>query len=235
MRGYFSRFPNGENREKAMMLTTTFRFSIASIFDPDYDPNGDPRLEILYALTESLDGVLFTPSSLRDARGRILLSADGEEEDRKGCWPKVLAEVSIPASPGGDNPSTPETANSTEEDIDAPSALRVARRARALTALTVRAILEQTPKDADSKKTCRLIEPRIRDLGIGSELEPDEWAVIQRPLGRMDESQQIFATWRLEGLVVLAWSLNLFEIPAHDLLADFNAMWNRIVLLLPCG
>src|SRR5215510_4743513 len=81
MRGYFSRFPETDRKERALMLTTTFRFSLGTLFGPDFDPEGDPRLDILFAVTELLDGVLFTPSSLRDAHGRILFGAGGEDEE----------------------------------------------------------------------------------------------------------------------------------------------------------
>ena len=90
MRGYFSRFPDTPRKEQVMMLTTTFSFSIGSIFEPDFDPEGDERLDLLFKVTQLLDGVLFTPSSLRDAHGRILFSASGEEdEDPEAEWPRV--------------------------------------------------------------------------------------------------------------------------------------------------
>ena len=58
--------------------------------------------------------------------------------------------------------------------------------------------------------------PSPRSLGIADELEPDEWKVLQRPPGNLDERAQIEATWRLEGLSVLAWALGPFELPAYD-------------------
>src|SRR5882724_13322907 len=42
MRGYFARFPESDRRQRVTALTTTFRFSLGTIFDPDYDPTGDP-------------------------------------------------------------------------------------------------------------------------------------------------------------------------------------------------
>src|SRR5262249_8247043 len=89
MRGYFSRFPESPNKNKVLMLTTTFCFSLGTNFEPDFEADGDQRVSVLFAVAELLDGVLFTPSSLRDAKGRILFSADGEEEeDPNAVWPQ---------------------------------------------------------------------------------------------------------------------------------------------------
>ena len=72
MANYFDRFPESERKSIALGLIGTFRFSIATLFEPDFDPEGDPRLSVVCAVTEAIDGVLFTPSGLRDASGRIL-------------------------------------------------------------------------------------------------------------------------------------------------------------------
>src|SRR5205807_801973 len=96
MRGYFSRFPDTPRKERVMLLTTTFRFSLGTIFEPDFDPTDDPRLSLLFEVAQLLDGVLFTPSSLRDARGRVLFGAGGqEEEDPQAEWPRVRGEVPV--------------------------------------------------------------------------------------------------------------------------------------------
>lgn len=144
MRGYFSRFPDTDRKSKVMMLTTTFRFSLATEFKPDLDPSGDPRLEVLFAVAERLDGVLFTPSALRDAQGRILFSAAGEEdEDPDARWPLVLAEVSTRELPGTASESTDED----DQEATPPTGEQVARRALALAAVTFRALLEQDAKE----------------------------------------------------------------------------------------
>jgi hypothetical protein len=90
MRGYFSRFPETDRKPRVMMLTTALRYSLGTLFEPDFDPEGDPRLDVLFAIAEFVDGVLFTPSDLRDANGRILFSAGGEdEEDPDAVWPQM--------------------------------------------------------------------------------------------------------------------------------------------------
>jgi len=232
MHGYFSRFPETERKERVMMLITTFRFSLGTMFDPDFDPKGDPRLDILFEIAEVVDGVLFTPSSLRDARGRILYGAGGEEdEDPDAKWPKVIFEVSKdePLGQAVHEASRPRQPDEPDDAENPPTAERVARRALAMTALTVRAILEQdAAKDIKKGKEIHkdLLE-WIEAVGI-DDLEPDEWKIVQRSAGKLTDRMQIDSTWRLEGLVVLAWALGRCEIPPHDQLVDFNAMWKSL-------
>jgi len=86
-----------------------------------------------------------------------------------------------------------------------------------------------------SRRTYTDVLAWVRDLGLDDELEPNEWEILQRPLGRLDQSQQINATWRLEGLVVLAWALGRFEIPPHDQLVNANALWRSLGLMNVAG
>jgi len=234
MRGYFSRFPDTARKERVLMLPTSFRFSLGTLFDPDFDPAGDPRLDLVFAVTELLDGVLFTPSSLRDARGRILFSAGGEEqEDPDAVWPRVIGEVdfSDPVGAAMHEKSRPRPPDEVDESANPPAAGRVARRALALTAVTARAILEQSAADPKSLETYQDLLAWVRDIEIDDEFEPDEWEVLQRPLGKLDSRGQINSTWRLEGLVVLAWALGRFEIPPHDQLVSLNPLWRSLGLL----
>src|SRR5262245_55401298 len=199
MRGYFSRFPDTDRKQRVLMLTTTFRFSLGTLFEPDFDPAGDPRLDVLFAVTELLDGVLFTPSSLRDARGRILFGAGGEEEeDPDAVWPRVVGEVpfSDPVGAAMHEKSRPQPPDEEDESANPPTAERVARRALALTAVTARAILEQNPADPKSLGTYQELLAWVRDIGIEDEFEPDERETLQRPLGQLGERLQINSTWR---------------------------------------
>jgi hypothetical protein len=234
MRGYFSRFPRTDRQSKVLLLTTSFRISIGTLFDPDFEPDGDPRLDLVYEIAESLDGVLFTPSSLRDARGRILISTGGEEdEDPDAVWPKVLGEVPLsdPRGAAMHEESRPNPVEADDDAVFAPEPDRVARRALALTALTTRAILEQEVGTPEADETYRDLLAWIDEIGIGDEFEPDEWAVLQRPTGqlsKLDPRGHLNSTWRLEGLVVLAWALGRFEIPPHDELVEVNPLWQSL-------
>lgn len=242
MGGYFQRFPTSNRKERALMLPTTFKFSLGVLFDPDRGGEDDPRLQALYAAAEVVDGVLFTPSSFRDARGRVLFSADGEEaEDPEAKWPWVVMEVDVSAPIAREAHEASRPRSPDEDDAkaraEAPTPERVVRRALALTAVTVRAILEQeAPSLWTSLKglfrsgtsatgTHQILKAWVDKVGIEGELEPAEANFVRRPLGKVSQRMQIDSTWRLEGLVVLAWALGRFDMPPHDKLVDFNAMW----------
>jgi hypothetical protein len=104
----------------------------------------------------------------------------------------------------------------------------VARRALALTAVTIRAILEQDPKARNTAAVYKELLAWVKAVGIDDEFEPDERAAVHLKPGKLTDRQQIDATWRLEGLVVLAWALGRFEVPPHDRLVDFNPMWQSL-------
>jgi hypothetical protein len=233
MRGYFGRFPDTARKPQVMMLTTSFHFSLGTLFDPDFGPEGDPRLDILFAVTELLDGVLFTASSLRDARGRILFGADGaDDEDPEAVWPRVVGEVSNsePLGAAMHERSRRKPFGEVDADADPPMAARVARRAVALTCVTARAVLEQDTADPGAGGTHDRLLAWAEDLGIKDELVQDEWEVLQRPPGGLDRRMQINSTWRLEGLAVLAWALGRFELPPHDQIVSMGPLWRSLEL-----
>jgi hypothetical protein len=86
MRGYFLKFPDVPQRARFLQLTRQFGFSLGTIVDPDLSAN-DYRLTIVQILASELEAVWFTPSSIRDASGRILLGANAGELDPKANWP----------------------------------------------------------------------------------------------------------------------------------------------------
>jgi hypothetical protein len=234
MAEYFARFPESPNKERVLMLPTSLHFSLGTLFDPDMDPPHDPRLPVLFEVAQYLDGVLFTPSSLRDAQGRVLLSAYGpEEEDPEARWPEVVGEVSVntPLGRAMHEISRPRPEGDEPPEATPPSAHRVARRALALTALTVRAILEQDAENPSALATLRDVLEWSEALNLADELEPEEAEIVALPLGALPPQGQIEATWRLEGLVVLAWALERYPLPAHDALVELSPLWQSLGLL----
>ena len=90
MRGYFSRFPGVPARERVLELIHQFQFSLGTIVDPDLT-NSDHRFTVIQALAMELEAVWFTPSSLRDSTGRVLLAINPSEIDPEARWPTYAA------------------------------------------------------------------------------------------------------------------------------------------------
>lgn len=84
MQNYFSRFPDGPSKERVLALIPSFGFSLGTVHDPDFI-DSDERLLIISQVAQALDGVLFLPSGLRDAYGRVLLGPGGY--DPQAQWP----------------------------------------------------------------------------------------------------------------------------------------------------
>ena len=99
-------------------------------------------------------------------------------------------------------------------------------------AVTARAILEQDdPKAEHVQQTYADLKTWVKDIDIGKEFEPGNAKWYNWPLGKLEERQRTDSTWRLEGLVVLAWALKRFEIPPHDELVQLNPLWRSLGLL----
>ncbi len=117
---------------------------------------------------------------------------------------------------------------------ESPSAERIARRVLALTALTARASLDKDPPNPDERFLDKILHRNfldwIKKIGIESEFEPQEWAIIQSPPGQLERQAMIDSIWRLEGLAVLGWALQLCDIPAHDELVYMNDLWKKLGL-----
>jgi len=60
-------------------------------------------------------------------------------------------------------------------------------------------------------------------LDLWKEAEPNEGKILLTPLGKLEQEDVIQATWRVEGLAILAWALKQFEFPRHDRKVDAYA------------
>jgi hypothetical protein len=167
----------------------------------------------VHAICRHLDGVIFTPSSLRDATGRVLISAEGKSD------PHAV----LPAIPSTENLAVAESddAGAEEEGEDAepepPAADRVATRALVLAAVTNRGLIENERGKFDQPDEIRgRMLQWIDETQIAGEIEPEEWKVLQRPVGSLEQQDAINAGWRLEGLGVLLWALGRYELPPYD-------------------
>ncbi len=230
MGGYFGTFPDTPAKMDIMRLIGSFQFSLAVPVEDDlHIDSDDERLEPLFAICKYLDGVFFLPSSLRDQNGKVLIDRSGSPPSPGAVFPDIPPEAVLidVTQVGGDED------DDNEDDASPPTAERVARRALAMTALCARATLELDSKEI-GVENAEMHRDKIMDwveqLRIGDELEPDEWKVIQRGIGKLGQQDLINAMWRVEGLVILAWALGLTEPPPYDQLVTPPELYESLGL-----
>lgn len=102
-----------------------------------------------------------------------------------------------------------------------PQAGDVLRRALALFSVAARAAIEL--EGADAGRHARMLE-WLRATGLDAALEPGEAELVQAPPGSLSEAVVRDASWRAEGIYVLAWALGRHPPLAHDRLADPNEL-----------
>lgn len=108
------------------------------------------------------------------------------------------------------------------EDLDdppepePPAARRVAQRALVLAAVTCRGALEVDAGKSDAEAFRRDVLVWLTSVGALAEAEGEERRMLESPLGTLDERRVIDATWRGEGLGVLAWALGRSELPSYQ-------------------
>jgi hypothetical protein len=203
MQGYFSRFPETNRKPGIIQKLGNLGFILGTIADPEIDLNSnDERSRFILAIAKHLDGLIFSPSALRDAEGRVLIASDGSS-DTDAVLPQYPVLISM------------EDAGETE--LEPPSRKRMATRTLALAAVSARGLLEGGCCATEKHETDRKeILSWIQSVGIEDELEPDEWKVLQRPVGSLDRQAAVDASWRVEGLAVLAWAFHRAELPPYD-------------------
>ncbi|MDB4614202.1 DUF4272 domain-containing protein [bacterium] len=203
---YLSEFPASRIKPDIIRLIHTFRFALSVPCEGlSIDDQGE-RMRILKAVCKHLDGVMFVPWSLRDAEGRVLLDTSRQPH------PQAVIPKMPPRSP------VLESDGDLDDEPEPPTAERVARRTLALAAIATRATMELDFGNNDTgfyEKHAELLE-WVAGLDIDDEFEPQEWKVLQRPVGKLEEQDFINAMWRVEGLAVLAWALQLHPLPAYD-------------------
>jgi len=226
-REYWSRLPDTPRKPRVMMLSTTLEFVLGTLPDPELDGPGDPRTQAIFEIAELLDAVLFLPSALLDARGRVLVSVDGTH-DPDAVWPRVAYEVDLAGAAAAYDEAEGD------DDLfepDPPAAGRVAMRVLALAALTARGLLEVDRDDPDPAGTLERVRRWARDTGAADEMEPAEREALHTPLGSLPHQAKVNAIWRLEGLAVLLWALGRATLPPHDQIADAQTLWAAAGLL----
>lgn len=225
MRGYFSRFPSAPEQAKVLALTGQFGFALGTICDPDPEA-GDERYAVLSGIAEALDAVWFTPSSLRDAHGRILYGASGLAPNAGARWPAYTpATPTTPAAGTPDNEALAlkqrvfnelgslgfRPANSLplpelHPDVRAPYTL--CTRLMSLQAVFAWAaapehVFESAP-----------LQAYIERNNLRPSMTESELALIDLPRDEAQERHAGTVGWKLENMWALAWILGFEEVPA---------------------
>ena len=122
-----------------------------------------------------------------------------------------------------------------EEDspLIPPSADRVLHRAFCLGAIVCRSFIDQHPENEESTALNDRIRPWLVETGAESELEPWEAAALSQPFGKLDNQTRLNGTWLSEGVAALAWALCRYDLPAHDVSVDPQAVTNAVNFLQP--
>lgn len=118
-----------------------------------------------------------------------------------------------------------------EAECAPPPAGRVARRALVLAAVAYRAYLERHADVHEAEDSRVQALSWLAAVGAQSEAEIDELEVLETPVGQMDESTVVDASWRGQGAAVLAWALGRYELPGYDQPADPAAVGEALGFL----
>ena len=119
-----------------------------------------------------------------------------------------------------------------EEDFEfkPPSEERVRRRAWVMSSVICRSFLE-TYDVSEAENLRSNIVNWIDDMELYPEFEPWEIQTIEAEIGTLERQTVVNGTWRSEGLVVLAWSLNATTLPPHDYMVDPSEVANSVFFL----
>jgi len=192
MQGFFSRFDTARNIDARIQSLSLLGFAVSIGGDdqPDPDLHGDDSARVVVqAIASALDGIVFSVASFLDVNMRALLGPHPDPDAKVPSWM-----------------------------IDSPTAPRVARRCMLLAAVGHRADLEIDPSSHASRQaTLDRIRLWLDKIGAREEMEPED-EIIELPLGALDEQAIAAASSRLEGLAMLAWSLQLVDLPTDDVL-----------------
>ena len=64
----FPLLPAGDRKAQFRSTIDGLRFTLGTAFEPDFDPDGDERLAVVFEVAQFLDGVLASPSAMRRCR-----------------------------------------------------------------------------------------------------------------------------------------------------------------------
>jgi hypothetical protein len=91
------------------------------------------------------------------------------------------------------------------DEVTLPGPQRVAQRALVLAAVSCRAWLERDRANPGAEDFHQRLRRWLEAAALAPEFKPAEWELVHTPLGLLESRREVNASWRAEGLGVLAW------------------------------
>jgi len=109
-----------------------------------------------------------------------------------------------------------------EIDVELRSPAEVRTRILILSAVLRRLTLENATAAEGSDPTAEAFDERewLREIGLTSELTPEDAVLLNSPLGTLAPEAIIEASWRGEALSALAWAIDIVDLPPFDTVSD---------------
>lgn len=101
-----------------------------------------------------------------------------------------------------------------DENPIPPTPDRVAARAIVLSAVSCRALIEKDADKPGAEQLRKNVIEWLNRIGVSHEMERSEAMLLSTPLGKLDKKTTMDATWKSEGMVVLASVLGRVPLPA---------------------
>lgn len=236
MQNYVLQWPmDNAAREKLALLVRQFAFCLGIVNEPEITSGDDPRFEVMHALAEHMGGVFFTPGALLDSQFRPFASSDGES-DPTAVMPKCPEiEIDVPNELLDDmqeDGSAEDEDGDEEDEGEPPSPQRVAKRLYVMTAVAARGLIDMNlaMRNQPAYSMEELLS-WVDELDVADEFEPHESRLLHTAAGQLGQQDAINSVWMLEGLVVLAWALGLYELPKYDELVDPDDLLEHLSFL----
>lgn len=176
-------FPDAPRKGQILNAIGRLRFGLTTRFEPDFKPEGDVRLNYLFEVARFLKALLFTPTSLRDWEGRVLIAADGWiDEDAQlpvaliqhGDWGHESDKDWPPAA----TPAEVE-ANAVEEPVTEAESVAVAEEALEPEADSDNEVDEQLESSPQAETRAEAEPVAVAEEAVAPEAASDAEAVEQ--------------------------------------------------------
>jgi len=96
------------------------------------------------------------------------------------------------------------------------TAAKAARRALVLSSVVCCGAINGDTGEPGAAAVHNRVIDWLSRLSLWDEVEPAEERILRAPFGALTTDEANESVWRSEGLVVLAWALNSFDLPPHD-------------------